>query len=161
MFTIGEKVVYPVHGAGIIEAIEQREILGQTRNYYVLRLSTGGLQVLIPVDTVANAGMRSICSEATLKEVWTILSGDPSPWEDNWNRRYRLNMDKIKSGDIHEIAEVVRNLTVRDMGRGLSSGEKKMLDNAKKILVSEVVLAKSISAEQAMDELQELFVKRS
>lgn len=161
MFEIGEKVVYPVHGAGIIEAIETREILGESREYYVLRLSTGGLQVLIPVDSVGNVGMRSICSQDTLNTVWDILLGEPSPWEDNWNRRYRLNMDKIKSGDIEEIAEVVRNLTVRDMGRGLSSGEKKMLDNAKKILLSEIVLAKSISAEEAQDELQGLFDKRS
>ena len=116
--------------------------------------------MLVPVDGVEHAGLRSICSCAVLEEVRAILCAEPSPWEDNWNRRYRTNMDKIKSGDIKEIAEVVRNLTLRDMGRGLSSGEKKMLDNAKKILISEIVLAKSITAEDAAEELHELFVKR-
>lgn len=160
MFKVGEKVVYPVHGAGIIESIEQQEVLGEIRSYYVLKLSTGGLKVLVPVDGVEHAGLRSICSCAVLEEVRAILCAEPSPWEDNWNRRYRTNMDKIKSGDIKEIAEVVRNLTLRDMGRGLSSGEKRMLDNAKKILISEIVLAKSITAEDAAEELHELFMKR-
>ncbi len=161
MFKVGEKVVYPVHGAGVIESIEQQEVLGETRSYYVLKLSTGGLKVLVPVDGVEHAGLRSNCSCTVLEEVRQILCADPGPWEDNWNRRYRTNMDKIKSGDIKEIAEVVRNLTLRDMGRGLSSGEKKMLDNAKKILISEIVLAKSITPEDAAEQLHELFVKRS
>lgn len=161
MFKVGEKVVYPVHGAGVIEAIEQREILGETRSYYVLKLSSGGLKVLVPVDSVETAGLREICSCDVLQKVRCILCADPEPWEDNWNRRYRINMDKIKSGDICELAEVVRNLTLRDMGRGLSSGEKKMLDNARKILISEIVLAKSITPEDAAAELHELFVKRA
>lgn len=157
MFIVGEKVVYPVHGAGVIEAIENREILGETRSYYVLRLSTGELRVLIPVDTVAHAGMRVICDQNKLNEVETILQGEPSPWEDNWNRRYRLNMDKIKSGDICQLAEVVRNLTLRDAARSLSAGEKKMLDNARKILLSEVVLAAGISMEAAQARLARIF----
>jgi CarD family transcriptional regulator len=160
MFSVGEKVVYPVHGAGIIEAIEQREILGESRSYYVLRLSTGELQMLIPVDSVANCGMRCICSSDALDKVKQILCADPGPWEENWNRRYRMNMDKIKSGDIEEIAEVVRNLTIRDMNRGLSAGEKKMLENARKILISEIVLASSITPEAAASQLHELFMKR-
>ncbi|NLF80468.1 MAG: CarD family transcriptional regulator, partial [Clostridia bacterium] len=111
MFSVGQKVVYPVHGAGIIEAIEQRVILGESRNYYVLKLTTGELQVLVPVDSVGNTGLRCICSADTLNEVRQILGDPPSPWEDNWNRRYRMNMEKIKSGNIQELAEVVRNLT--------------------------------------------------
>lgn len=161
MFTIGEKVVYPVHGAGVIEAIENREILGVIRSYYVLRLSTGELRVLIPVDTVQNAGMRLICDRAKLDEVESILQDDPSPWEDNWNRRYRLNMDKIKSGDICQLAEVVRNLTLRDFARTLSAGEKKMLDNARRILLSEVVLAAGISMETAQARLARIFSENS
>jgi CarD family transcriptional regulator len=161
MFSIGQKVVYPVHGAGIIEAIEQREILGESRNYYVLKLTTGELQVLVPVDAVAHNGMRCICSLSTLDEVRQILGGVASPWEDNWNRRYRMNMDKIKSGNIHELAEVVRNLTLRDQAHGLSAGEKKMLDNARKILISEIVLAASISPENVAHELHELLVKKA
>jgi len=141
MFVVGEKVVYPVHGAGIIEGIEQREVLGQYRNYYVLRLCVGDMRVLVPTDGVERVGMRRVCDADKLDEVRLILSDAPSPWEDNWNRRYRLNMDKIKSGDICQLAEVVRNLMRRDVLKGLSTGEKKMLDNARKILLSEVNLA--------------------
>lgn len=141
MFTIGEKVVYPVHGAGIIEGIEQQEVLGKKRSYYVLRLYVGDMRVMVPVDGVERVGMRRVCNEDQLCEVRLILQDAASPWEDNWNRRYRLNMDKIKSGDICQLAEVVRNLMRRDSSKGLSTGEKKMLDNARKILMSEVALA--------------------
>lgn len=141
MFVVGEKVVYPVHGAGIIEGIEQQDVLGENRSYYVLKLYVGDMRVLVPVDGVERVGMRHVCDAETLDEVRTILSDTPSPWEDNWNRRYRLNMDKIKSGDICQLAEVVRNLICRDTIKGLSTGEKKMLDNARKILMSEVALA--------------------
>ena len=160
MFEIGEKVVYPVHGAGVIEAIEQREVLGELRRYYVLRLSVGELNVMVPVDTVDKIGMRAVSCEDKLTEVRKILCDEVSPWEDNWNRRYRLNMDKIKSGDICQLAEVVRNLIVRDMTRGLSAGEKKMLDTARKILLSEIILAKGIPAEEATAGLNEIFAKR-
>lgn len=119
MFKVGEKVVYPVHGAGVIESIEQQEVLGETRSYYVLKLSTGGLKVLVPVDGVEHAGLRSICSCTVLEEVRQILCADPGPWEDNWNRRYRTNMDKIKSGDIKEIAEVVLQLDPARYGQGV------------------------------------------
>ncbi|MCL1975669.1 MAG: CarD family transcriptional regulator [Firmicutes bacterium] len=141
MFFVGEKVVYPVHGAGIIECIEQQEVLGTYRSYYVLRLYVGDMRVLVPVDGVERVGMRRICNADKLNEVRLILNEAPSPWEDNWNRRYRLNMDKIKSGDICQLAEVVRNLMRRDLVKGLSTGEKKMLDNARKILMSEATLA--------------------
>jgi len=141
MFIIGEKVVYPVHGAGIIESIEQQDVLGENRSYYVLRLYVGDMRVMVPVDGVDRVGMRRVCGEEKLNEVRLILREAPSPWEDNWNRRYRLNMDKIKSGDICQLAEVVRNLMCRDLAKGLSTGEKKMLDNARKILMSEVALA--------------------
>ncbi|MCL1816366.1 MAG: CarD family transcriptional regulator [Clostridiales bacterium] len=141
MFLIGEKVVYPVHGAGIIEGIEQQEVLGENRSYYVLRLYVGDLRVMVPTDGVERVGMRRVCNEDKVQEVRLVLSATPSPWEDNWNRRYRLNMDKIKSGDICQLAEVVRNLMRRDSAKGLSTGEKKMLDNARKILMSEMALA--------------------
>ena len=141
MFIIGEKVVYPVHGAGVIEGIEQQEVLGQYRSYYVLRMYVGEMRVLVPVDSVERTGMRHVCNAEKLAEVCLILRDVPSPWDDNWNRRYRLNMDKIRSGDICQLAEVVRNLMCRDSSKGLSTGEKKMLDNARKILMSEVVLA--------------------
>ncbi|MBR5429166.1 MAG: CarD family transcriptional regulator [Firmicutes bacterium] len=157
MFSVGEKIVYPVHGAGIIEAIESREILGEIRSYYVLCLTGGDLQVMVPVDTAVSVGMRPVSDAARLEQVRSVLSGPPSPWEENWNRRYRQNMDKIKSGDVCELAEVVRNLTLRDQARGLSAGEKKMLENARRILLSEIVLADGVTAEEASARLNSLF----
>ena len=153
MFQIGEKVVYPVHGAGIIESIESREILGEQRSYYVLRISTGELQVLVPVDSVEKAGLRPICPPAKLHEVADILQEPPHSWEENWNKRYRIHMDKIKSGDICQLAEVVSSLSLRDTERGLSAGEKKMLDNARKILLSEVILSAGLNQEEAAQRL--------
>ena len=155
MFSIGEQIVYPVHGAGVIEAIETREILGEERNYYVLKLSTGDLRVLVPVDGVERAGVRQVCDQKTLDEVDQILRNRPVEWEQNWNRRYRLNMEKIKSGDICALAEVVRNLSLREMAKGLSAGEKKMLDNARKIFISEIILASGATAESVGDYLEQ------
>ncbi|MBQ6808828.1 MAG: CarD family transcriptional regulator [Firmicutes bacterium] len=155
MFKIGEKVVYPVHGAGTIESIESREILGEERSYYVLRLSTGDLQVLVPVDTVEKAGLRPICAPAKLDEVEKILCGPSQSWEENWNKRYRINMDKIKSGDICQLAEVIRSLALRDAQKGLSAGEKKMLDNARRILLSEVILSAGVNQEEAIRKLDD------
>ncbi|MBQ3286967.1 MAG: CarD family transcriptional regulator [Firmicutes bacterium] len=157
MFSVGEKIVYPVHGAGVVESIENREILGEVRSYYVLRITSGDLQVLVPVDTAEKVGMRLVSDAERLRQARSVLSGPASPWEENWNRRYRLNMDKIKSGDICELAEVVRNLTLRDNAKGLSAGEKKMLDNARRILLSEIVLADGITAEEASARLNSLF----
>ena len=157
MFSVGEKIVYPVHGAGVVESIENREILGETRSYYVLRITSGDLQVLVPVDTAEKVGMRLVSDPDRLEQARAILTGPASPWEENWNRRYRLNMDKIKSGDICELAEVVRNLTLRDNSKGLSAGEKKMLDNARRILISEIVLADEITADEASSRLNSLF----
>ncbi len=157
MFSVGEKIVYPVHGAGVVESIENREILGEVRSYYVLRITSGDLQVLVPVDTAEKVGMRLVSDAERLRQARNVLSGPASPWEENWNRRYRLNMDKIKSGDICELAEVVRNLTLRDNAKGLSAGEKKMLDNARRILLSEIVLADGITAEEASARLNSLF----
>ena len=161
MFRVGQEVVYPVHGAGVIESVETREILGQSKEYYVLRIATGDLQVLIPVDGVENAGLRSVCDRDTLLHVRDILADEPDDWDDNWNRRYRVNMDKIKSGDIREIAGVVRDLTLRDIRKGLSAGEKKMLDNARKVLVSEIVMASGDSAQQVNEGLQRIFAEKS
>lgn len=160
MFRIGQEVVYPVHGAGVIEGIEQREILGEMKDYYVLRIAAGDLQVLIPVDGVENAGLRQVCDKATLDKVRHILGDDPGPWEDNWNRRYRLNMDKIKSGAIEDLAEVVRDLSLRDIKKGLSAGEKKMLDSARKVLVSEIVMADKSTTEQVNERLKAIFADK-
>lgn len=152
MFDIGDKVVYPMHGAGIIEAIEEKEILGKKRKYYIMKMPLGDMKVMIPLDNVEDVGLREIIENREVEQVIAVLSDDISKMPKNWNRRYRANMDKIKSGDIYEVAMVVRNLTLRDREKGLSTGERKMLANAKQILVSEIVLAKD-KQEEAVETL--------
>lgn len=142
MFNIGDKIVYPMHGAGVIESIEEKEILGETRYYYVLRMPIGDMKVMVPVTNVSDIGLRKVIDEDSVNDVLHILGDTDTQMSSNWNRRYRSNLEKIKSGNIYELAEVVRNLTLRDKEKGLSTGEKKMLDNARQILISELVLAK-------------------
>lgn len=142
MFSIGDKIVYPMHGAGVIESVEEREILGELKRYYVMRMPIGEMKVMVPISSVNDIGLRKVIDEDGVTKVLTILQDKDSPMSANWNRRYRSNMEKIKSGNIYELAEVVRNLWSRDKEKGLSTGEKKMLDNARQILVSELVLAK-------------------
>ncbi|MHB8927299.1 MAG: CarD family transcriptional regulator [Bacillota bacterium] len=157
MFNVGDKVVYPMHGAGIIEAIEEKEVLGERQKYYIMRLPIGEMKVMIPTENVGEIGLREIIKEDDVQKVFEILRAQKSKMSTNWNRRYRANMEKIKSGDVYEVAEVVRNLTLRDKEKGLSTGERKMLENARQILVSELVLAKGIDEESALAILEELF----
>lgn len=155
VFQVGDKVVYPMHGAGIIEAIEEREILGQRKRYYIMRLPFGDMQVMIPVDGVGGVGLRQIVGQEELEQVFEVLRAEGSRMSTNWNRRYRANAEKLRSGDILEVAEVVRNLTIRDREKGLSTGERKMLDNARQILISELVLARGIPVEEATHLIEE------
>jgi CarD family transcriptional regulator len=148
MFKIGDKVVYPMHGAGIIEEIEEKEILGEKRKYYIMRMPIGDMKVMIPVDNVEEIGIRGIIDDDDMTKVITILQGDKTSMPQNWNRRYRINMEKIKSGDIFEIASVVRNLMLRDAEKGLSTGERKMLNSAKQMLISEIVLVSDKDQEE-------------
>ena len=157
MFSIGDKIVYPMHGAGVIESIEEREILGEKRRYYVLRMPIGEMKVMIPITSVNDMGLRRVIDEDGVSKVLNILQDKDSPMSANWNRRYRANMEKIKSGNIYELAEVVRNLSQRDKKKGLSTGEKKMLDNARQILISELVLAKD-SKEDSIKHLLEEYL---
>ncbi|SDM40230.1 transcriptional regulator, CarD family [Halarsenatibacter silvermanii] len=136
MFDIGDKVVYPNHGAGTIVDIESREILGEEKKYYIMKLPIGEMKVMIPVDKVDEIGVRDIIDEEEANEIIALLKGDQSKMSQNWNRRYRANMEKLKTGDIYEVGGVVRDLTIRDEEKGLSTGEKKMLNNARKILIS-------------------------
>lgn len=155
MFNIGDKVVYPMHGAGIIEAIEEKEVLGEKQRYYIMRLPIGDLKVMIPINNVKNIGLRCVIDEAGVDKVLEILQEKKERIVASWNRRYRNNLEKIKSGDVYEVAEVVRNLMQRDKEKGLSTGERKMLDSARQILISELVLAKGLEetkAELLLDE---------
>lgn len=151
MFNIGDKVVYPMHGAGVIEAVETREVLGEKQEYFIMRLPIGDMQVMIPRNNVEDIGLRQIIDDEGVTKVFSVLEGEKSKMSQNWNRRYRANMEKIKSGDICEVAEVVRNLSIRDREKGLSTGERKMLDTARQILISELVLAQD-STEEAIEE---------
>ncbi|HCJ09893.1 MAG TPA: CarD family transcriptional regulator [Clostridiales bacterium] len=157
MFKVGDKVVYPMHGAGIIEAIEEREILGKKKMYYIMRLPLGDMKVMIPTDNVEEIGLREIISRDEVKKVLEVLKTPKTKMSSNWNRRYRANMQKIKSGNIYEVAEVVRNLQIRDIEKGLSTGERKMLSNAKQILISELVLADNMTEEEAEAMIEDLF----
>ncbi|QAT43547.1 CarD family transcriptional regulator [Aminipila luticellarii] len=151
MYTVGDKVVYPMHGAGVIEKIEEKKILGETRKYYILKLPCGDMKVMIPVENSNDVGVREIISEEELKGVLSALKDDSSQMPSNWNRRYRENMEKLKTGDVMEVAEVVRNLVRMDRQKKLSTGEKKMLTNAKQILLSEIILVRDIGQNEAND----------
>ena len=151
MYNVGDKVVYPMHGAGVIDSIEEKEILGEKQSYYILKMP-GEVKDMVPISTAEQHGIRNVIDKNEAERVINVLEQDETEMEKNWNKRYRDNMDKMKSGDIYEIADVVRNLSFKQKEKGLSTGEKKMLHNAKQILVSELVLAEHAT----QDEVEEL-----
>lgn len=149
MFNIGDKVAYPMHGAGIIIAIEKKEILGEIREYFILQMPINNMQVMVPVGNMKEVGVRDILEKDEMDKVIKVLKENGEPdMPKNWNRRYRFNMEKIKSGNISEIAEVVRNLQTLDSEKSLSTGERKMLTNARQIIVSEMVLVYGKSVDE-------------
>ena len=151
MYNVGDKIVYPMHGAGVIDSIEEKEILGEKQSYYILKMP-GEVKVMVPILTAEQHGIRNVIDKIEAEKVINVLEQDETEMEKNWNKRYRDNMDKMKSGNIYEIADVVRNLSFKQKEKGLSTGEKKMLHNAKQILVSELVLAEHAT----QDEVEEL-----
>ena len=149
MFVIGDRIVYPMHGAGVIEEIEEKQILGEIREYYILKVPCGDMKIMIPIDSSSEIGVRAIISVEEIRGVLEVLSAASTEMSSNWNRRYRENMEKLKTGDIYNVAEVVRNLMRTDKEKKLSTGEKKMLSNAKQILISEIILVKNIDHDSA------------
>lgn len=147
MFNIGDKIVYPMHGAGTIESIEEKDILGEKQSYYILKMP-GEVKVMVPTAKAEDIGVRSIIDKDSASKVFKVLENDSTEMSMNWNKRYRDNMEKMKSGDICEVADVVRNLSFKQKEKGLSTGEKKMLLNARQILVSELVLAEHASQDE-------------
>ena len=147
MFNVGDKIVYPMHGAGTIDAIEEKDILGEKQAYYILRMP-GEVKVMVPTAKAEEIGVREIIDKTSANKVFRVLEANETEMSMNWNKRYRDNMDKMKSGDIYEVADVVRNLSFKQKEKGLSTGEKKMLNNAKQILVSELVLTEHSSQEE-------------
>ena len=153
MFNIGDKVVYPMHGAGIIEGIEEKNISGQKEEYYSIKMP-GEVKVMVPIAKADQVGVRGIIDEETAGKVFQVLEANSTEMSMNWNKRYRDNMDKIKSGDIYEVADVVRNLSLKQKEKGLSTGEKKMLLNAKQILVSELTLVSKLGQEKVEEMIE-------
>ena len=140
-----------MHGAGTIDSIEEKDILGEKESYYILRMP-GEVKVMVPIAKAEQVGVRNIIDKNSADRVFKVLEQDETEMNKNWNKRYRDNMEKLKSGDIYEIADVVRNLAFKQKEKGLSTGEKKMLNNARQILVSELVLAEHSNK----DEIEEL-----
>ena len=144
MYSVGDKVVYPHHGAGKIMKIEQKDVLGQQRDYLTIQILHNDMTVMVPVENADRAGLRKVIESDVVDRVLEVLRGDPTKMPKNWSRRYKHNRDKLKTGDIFEVAEVVRNLAIRHADKGLSTGEKQMFSKAKKILASELMYAREL-----------------
>ena len=154
MFDVGDKVVYPHHGAGTVVKKEKREVLGQTREYLTIQILHNDMTVNVPVENAEQVGLRTVIDEDLVNTVVKALTAGESEMPKNWNRRFKHNRDKMKTGDIFELAEVVKNLSLRDHEKGLSTGEKQMFVKAKKILASELMYAKAVDEEEAAEWLE-------
>lgn len=148
-YRVGDTVVYPHHGAAIIEKREKRNLLGEERDYLVLRLTYGDLTLMVPADATDEVGLRNVVSKKQVEEVLAVLKRRDGSMPTNWSRRFKANYEKLRSGDIFQVAEVVRNLALRERDKGLSAGEKRMLTKSKQILISELAAAVKKSDEQA------------
>lgn len=155
MFEIGDKIVYPMHGAGTIIGVEEKEILGTVKKYYIFQMPIGDMNISIPVDKIKEIGVRDVFDIEDLPNVINVLTGDLSKMSDNWSKRFRENLDRIRTGDIFEVAAVVRNLSIRDQEKGLSTGEKKMLNSAMKMLVSELIIVNGKTQEETEKLIEE------
>ena len=160
MFSVGDRVVHPLHGAGIIEAITQERLAGELGQYYVFRMPAGGLTLKIPTENCGAIGLRDLLSREKMEELLGKIPGLDAEMTSNWNRRYRENMEKLKSGDLLEVARVIKGLALREAKQGLSTGERKMLHSAKQVLLSELVLVKELTYEMAETLLQTVIMAR-
>ena len=160
-FQVGDNVVYPHHGAGKVIKKEDKEILGEQRQYLTIKILHNDMTVMVPCANAGKAGLRRVIDEETVKKVLAVLSDDVSEMPKNWNRRFKHNRDKIKTGDIYELAEVVRNLAIREQDKGLSTGEKQMFTRAKKILASELMYALEMYEDEAEKHLDGMLPRTS
>jgi len=154
LYKVGDKVVYPHHGAGTVVKKETREVLGEKREYLTIKILHNDMTVNVPADNADRVGLRKVIDEQMVSKVLKALTGGGTQMPKNWNRRFKHNRDKMKTGDIFELAEVVRNLSLRDHEKGLSTGEKQMFVKAKKILASELMYAKAVDEEEAAEWLE-------
>jgi CarD family transcriptional regulator len=158
LYKVGDKVVYPHHGAGTVVKKEKREVLGEKREYLTIKILHNDMTVNVPSENAEKVGLRKVIGEDMVKVVVKALTGGGTQMPKNWNRRFKHNRDKMKTGDILELAEVVRNLSLRDHEKGLSTGEKQMFVKAKKILASELMYAKDMDEEEAAEWLDGVLV---
>jgi len=158
-YEIGDHVVYPHHGAGKVLKKEQKEVLGEKREYLTIQILHNDMTVMVPCENASRAGLRRVIGEEAVKKVLGVLRDDVSQMPKNWNRRFKHNREKIKTGDVYELAEVVRNLAIRETEKGLSTGEKQMYTRAKKILASELMYALDMDEEGAESHLDELIAE--
>lgn len=154
-FDVGDKVVYPHHGAAVIERRETKTAFGEEKEYFVLRLSYGDMTAMVPVDNTEEVGLREVIDAEEVEDVFELLGRKDARMPTNWSRRFKNHAEKLKSGDVYEVAEVVRNLSQRDEEKGVSAGEKRMLAKARQILVSELIFALDVSPEEAEAKLDE------
>ena len=157
MFHVGDKVAHPLHGAGTISEIERKKIDQSVKDYYVMRIPKGDMRVMIPVDACDAVGLRPIIDSSRAEEILQQIPDLVISEDSNWNKRYRENMLRIRSGDLLEVASVIKSLVLRESARGLSTGERKMLHSAKQILISEIVLCFDCSYNEAEERLYHAF----
>jgi CarD family transcriptional regulator, regulator of rRNA transcription len=155
LYKVGDKVVYPHHGAGTVVKREKKEVLGEKREYLTIKILHNDMTVNVPAENCELVGLRKVIDEEAVKKVVKYLTSGGTEMPKNWNRRFKHNRDKMKTGDIFELAEVVRNLALRDVEKGLSTGEKQMYVKAKKILASELMYAKNMTEDEALEWLEE------
>jgi CarD family transcriptional regulator len=160
IFDEGDNVVYPHHGAGVVLKKESRDLMGETRDYLTIKILHNDMTVMVPCENAHRAGLRRVIGEDDVKRVIDVLTGEVSDMPKNWNRRFKYNREKIKTGDVFELAEVVRNLAIREWEKGLSTGEKQMYTRAKKILASEFMYARDTDAEGAEEYIDGLLEER-
>ena len=159
-FAVGDNVVYPHHGAGVVEKKESKQLLGEEREYLTIKILHNDMTVQVPCENAGMAGLRRVIGPKDCQKVISVLTDDVSEMPKNWNRRFKHNREKIKTGDVFELAEVVRNLAIREIEKGLSTGEKQRYTRAKKILASEFMYALDKDEEGAEEYLDGLLTER-
>ena len=152
-YVVGDKIVHPMHGAGLVDSIVPQKVNGTVRDYYVMKLPVGGMMVMIPTHNCEEIGVRAVAGNDEVEDFWQAVPAIDVEMTSNWNRRYRENMLRIKSGSLIEVATVVKGLMARERQRGLSTGERKMLSSAKQILISEIVLSQDVTYEEVEERM--------
>ncbi|OGO84574.1 MAG: CarD family transcriptional regulator [Clostridiales bacterium GWE2_32_10] len=159
MFKKGDKVCHPMHGAGIIEDIEQKELFGEKQEFYVIHIPLSRMKLMVSKEKAEEVGIRQVQNEKGIEGIMKVLSGISTTMPENWTKRYKENIEKITSGDVGEVAQTVKNLYMRETKKGLSVMEKKLLTNAKQILVSELIMSKNIEKERAEEIIEDALLK--